>query len=112
MYESWALFNKHERLTYHILYLTIAHTSPPRFRRQAVAVRYSVGFSRYASSMKFRQARYLNKHENQKQISKDQPFSQVEFYREASYTSFALIYSRDFRQNTQITVYALWSYYS
>ena len=29
-----------------LTYLTIAHTSPHRFRRQAVAVRYSVGFSR------------------------------------------------------------------
>ena len=43
------------------MYLTIAHTSPAKFLLEAVAVRYSVGFSRYASIMKFRLARYLEK---------------------------------------------------
>lgn len=42
-----------------LMYLTIAHTSPAKFLLEAVAVRYSVGFSRYASIMKFRLARYL-----------------------------------------------------
>ncbi len=35
----------------------IAHTSPARFLRQAVEVRYSCGFSRYVSIMKFLYAR-------------------------------------------------------
>ena len=36
----------------------IAHTSPARFRRQAVNVRYSLGFSRYVLIMKSRYSLY------------------------------------------------------
>ena len=41
-------------------YLITAHTSPVRFLRHAVLVKYSWGFRRYVSIMKFRYAKYLN----------------------------------------------------
>lgn len=40
-------------------YLITAHTSPVKFLRQAVLVKYSWGFRRYVSIMKFRYAKYL-----------------------------------------------------
>lgn len=40
-------------------HLIMAHTSPAKFLRQAVTVRYSVGFNRYVSIIKLRYAMYL-----------------------------------------------------
>lgn len=46
------------------LYLITAHTSPVRFLRQAVLVKYSWGFRRYVSIIKFRYAKYLKSNDN------------------------------------------------
>ena len=40
-------------------YRNMEQTSPAKFLRHAVAVRYSVGFNRYVSIMKFLYATYL-----------------------------------------------------
>lgn len=47
----------HKCFSFIATYLMMAQTSPARFRRQAVEVRYSWGLSRYVSIMKFRYAK-------------------------------------------------------